>query len=394
MHFGQETVMDMRWMRWGLFCALVGLGLAARSADAEPWNRWLLKRVEADPEKRYELTEAQGPWMIMAASFSGEGEGPEQQAHTLILEIRKRFHVPAYLYDKAFDYSEKIRTNRLNQYGDPVVGKYRRGGTYREYAVLVGDFPRVDHADAQALLKKLKYSEIECMRLDGKKQDYAVLGGLRIMQREINRLAGHGHEVNAKRGPLGHAFLTTNPLLPDDYFRPKGLDSTVLRMNEHAEYSLLKCPGKYTVQVATFTGKIIIDPKKIRELEKRGTDDRELARESQLADAADKANRLAKALRDKGEEAYEFHDRNQSIVTIGSFQEIGTPGADGRIQLLPGIVRIMQKWGASMDPSSGNVGTPKQIAGIPLDIQATLVQVPERSLAADYQAPAWRLFRK
>ena len=28
-------------------------------------------RVEADPKKRYELTDNDGPWLIMAGSFSG-----------------------------------------------------------------------------------------------------------------------------------------------------------------------------------------------------------------------------------------------------------------------------------------------------------------------------------
>ena len=44
---------------------------------------------------------------------------------------------------------------------------------------------------------------------------------------------------------MGHAFITTNPMLPKDYFAPKGVDGFVLRLNEGLEFSLLNCPGKY-----------------------------------------------------------------------------------------------------------------------------------------------------
>ena len=54
---------------------------------------------------------------------------------------------------------------------------------------------------------------------------------------------------------MRNAFITTNPLLPDEYFVPKGLDRLVLEMNEPVKYSLLDCPGKYTVKIATFTGR-------------------------------------------------------------------------------------------------------------------------------------------
>ena len=55
---------------------------------------------------------------------------------------------------------------------------------------------------------------------------------------------------------MGHAFITTNPLLPADYYAPrKGIDELVLRMNKGVTHSLLDCPGKYTVQVAHFMGR-------------------------------------------------------------------------------------------------------------------------------------------
>ena len=56
---------------------------------------------------------------------------------------------------------------------------------------------------------------------------------------------------------------------------------------------------------------------------------------SELAEAAKKADKLTKALRKKGYEAYQFHDRYASIVTVGSFNSVGTPRADGRTEINP-----------------------------------------------------------
>ena len=57
---------------------------------APPWAKLLpFARIEADPNKEYWLSEENGPWMIMAASFTGEGA--RTQARELILELRRDF---------------------------------------------------------------------------------------------------------------------------------------------------------------------------------------------------------------------------------------------------------------------------------------------------------------
>jgi hypothetical protein len=103
------------------------------------------------------------------------------------------------------------------------------------------------------------------------------------------------------------------------------------------EQSLLACKGKYTVQVATFTGAVVMDQKKIREVQNGLSQI-----DSRLAEAATKANQLARALRQKGYEAYEFHDRHASIVTVGSFDTAGTPRPDGKLEMNPTMLRIIQ----------------------------------------------------
>ena len=103
--------------------------------------------------------------------------------------------------------------------------------------------------------------------------------------------------------------------------------------------------------------------------------------------AADKAHRLTVALRERGVDAYEFHDRIESIVTVGSFDSVGEPRADGKIEIHPTIHKILKMYGASRRelPGGGAMGLqPRTLAGISFDIQPVPVQVPRRSIASDY----------
>ena len=136
------------------------------------------------------------------------------------------------------------------------------------------------------------------------------------------------------------------------------------------------------MKVATFTGHVVIDQKVIKQVESGA------ALGSRLADAADKAHRLTLALREKGYEAYEFHDRYSSIVTVGSFKTPGTPRSDGRTEINPAIHKIMTTFGAQTTVVPGKaapeVGRPKKLVGIPFDLQPLPVEVPLRSLSSDY----------
>jgi len=109
--------------------------------------------------------------------------------------------------------------------------------------------------------------------------------------------------------------------------------------------------------------------------------------------AADNAHRLTEMLRDKGIEAYEFHDRFESVVTIGSFDTVGNRMADGRIDLHPQIHQIMESYGAEKKALPGQTRGlhPRTLGEIPFDVQAMPVQVPRRSLASDYASGNQRL---
>ncbi|HBO43678.1 MAG TPA: hypothetical protein DD670_07055 [Planctomycetaceae bacterium] len=356
----------------GLIVAMaVWAVLLTGSAVAAPTlgSIFSFSRVEADPQKDYQLTEQQGPWMILAATFSGEGA--DDQARELVLELRRRYKLPAYVYKKRFEFGDDANGRGVNQFGQPNRWVYRSGSEIEEIAVLVGEFDSVDAAEAKETLKEIKYARPEALDLKKKKHTNQNLASLR----EIYK-AKLEEGAKKKKGSMGQAFLVRNPL-HEGPVASTGVEPFVAKMNEGVEHSLLDCPGKFTVQVAHFAGAVVVDQgeiSKIRRGEKALTD-------SQLHEAAEKANRLTEILRRKGWEAYEFHDRHSSIVTVGGFDYVGTPRADGKIEIHPEIFRIIETFkGVPITP--GGLVSPKRIDGIHLDVQPLPVEVPKRSFGA------------
>jgi len=359
--------------------------LPAVAEAAPPWEKLLsVNRVEADPNKNYTLTEEDGPWMIMVQSFSGDGA--EAQAKQLVLELRKRYKLAAYVHPMRFEFGQTSGLG-VDRYGGPVRMKYQRGAEAHEIGVLVGNFSTVDDPEAQEALKRIKYMRPDTLEPEEGKKINASLAGWRYLQKQFLSATSE----KRKRGPMGHAFITTNPLLPKEFFANRGLDPFVVKMNDKAEFSLLKCPGKYTVQVAHFTGRVILDQKEIRAVASGKPMD------SKLAEAADKAHRMTVALRHKGYEAYEFHDRAASIVTVGSFDQVGTPRQDGRTELDPKVFTLMKTFGADQVTLPGQTAPsmqPKTITdagqSIPFDIQPIPVEVPKQSISGAYSRTASR----
>ena len=359
-----------RGLCWLALGAGIVCGLSAVAAAA-PWDKLMTNnRVEADPQKSYAVSEQNGPWMIIACSFSGPLAA--QQAQDLVIELRKRYKLPAYTSEMKLDLSKDLPT-RLDPMGRPRKMQYQRKlSEIDEIAVLVGDYPAVDDPQAQETLRKLRYYQPDCLKLEEGKPTARTLAGWRLLQ---TALLSPGNEKK-ERGPMGYAFITTNPVLPKESFTAKGVDELILKSNEGVENCLLDCPGKLTVQVATFTGRVIIDQKEINLINSKGKD-----MDGQLVEAALKANELTKALRIKGYEAYEFHDRYASIVTVGSFQSEGWPGPDGRVQIAPEIQAVIDRFKADTKVTPQNprgMPVPQEFIGIMFDPQPRLVYVPKR----------------
>ncbi|HUY90823.1 MAG TPA: hypothetical protein VMV10_18960 [Pirellulales bacterium] len=366
-----------------LAIALIALAGSSHAAAEAPWEKIaIFQRIEADPDNAYPVTERQGPWMIVVTPFSGDKA--EEQAQELVVELRSRYKLRAYTHEVDFDFSKDSEEQGAQ-------GFHRRRRRYqvekmREIAVMVGDFQSADDPRAQKALKKIRGLEPDCLntekRLKEGKAEYRTLANLRRIQQEINRQWG---SKDYPRGTLGHAFVTTNPLLPKDYFAPKGIDNVVLEMNAPVKYSLLDCPGRYSCKVATFKGAVLIDQKLIKEVE----NGKKLP--SRLEDAAISAHEMTMALRAKGYEAYEFHDRYMSIVTVGSFNAVGVKRPDGQIEIDPRLHALMETFSAEKQIVPGQaapkVGKPKNVLKIPFDVQALPVEVPHRPISSSYARP-------
>jgi hypothetical protein len=307
----------------------------------------------------------------------------------------------------------------LDDYGAPIRRRYQRGSEVQEHAVLVGEFPAIDDPEAQRMLQRIKTMEPKTLEAPDGELTSQSLAGVRQTFRYLKQRVGK----KVAAGPMGHAFMARNPLMPKEYFAPRGVDPEVAKWNAEVEHSLLDCPGKYTVKVATFRGRTLL---------KSANDDIEDKPGMRAADAEDplivgaqNAHALTVALREKGWQAFEFHDRHESYVTVGSFDEAETL-PDGR--LLPKTREaqiIAYTFGASspahnfekatyqelgVDESgiqkvqlqeesikqqfdqrfSKNIGDvtegfqPKRLVGVPFDILPQVIEAPKQSISSAY----------
>ena len=147
--------------QWVLGVCFVAVCIvASRVSAAPPWKKLIpFKSIEADPNRSYWLTEDNGPWMIFTTSFAGEGA--EQQAHDLVLELRKRYKLEAYMDKRHFDFTEPVYGKGLNRYGGPKRMKYRNATSFDEIAVLVGNYSSLDAPNAVEDLEVIKTAKRE-----------------------------------------------------------------------------------------------------------------------------------------------------------------------------------------------------------------------------------------
>jgi hypothetical protein len=367
-----------------------------QQAQAQDYPALPFKRA-ANSANSMKLTESVGPWLIMCYSFSGEDGA--QQAQLLAAELRKTHKLNAYTYTHRFDLTDKIKNNALigTEYvrlpnGDVALGSDGKpmlrdenlvpasNANIAETAVLVGSFSSVEDERAQKVLAKIKKLAPKTLAggdPDALANDDSLAGGtLEFYRKSVNR--SRGRQANA----LSNAFLLPNPLLPEDYFTAHSIDKFVIDLNKRVRYSLLDCKGKYSVRVATFRGKTVINANEI----KKQMDDlswhkrNRKAIESQLDECMNKANMLTKALRQEGIEAWEFHDREESYVCVGSFDWLKKTDAAGNEVQNPLIRQTILKYRGSVRHSNGN----PVAVGVPVPKSLQKLQ-GEKAIAYDIQ---------
>lgn len=329
-------------------------------------------KVSAEPR---ELTEEDGPWLILASTLVGEGS--KGRAQRLAGEIRRELKLPAYIYKESFDF-----TGDVNRVGATQRMRYANQYEYAAYAVLVGEYDTVDHPDVDKHLQILKTATPDVLSdPDEVAAETSLANPVTAVKALHKKLLEYRKDKPA--GPMANAFVTRNPLLPPEYFEAPEVDSFVRKLNEDVEHSLLDCGGKYTVVVKTFEGYgTIVDGKKDKEF--KPSRDR-------LIQFAKDAAKMVKELRKQGVEAYQYHDRHRSLVTVGSFDVLGREFPDGRFEYAPEIRKVVNEFSA-FNAQKARVVPGKQgvaanhVAMIPFDVEPTPIAVPKLSKRSLYSA--------
>ncbi|MDO4426115.1 MAG: hypothetical protein Q4D17_10175, partial [Planctomycetia bacterium] len=204
----------------------------------------------------YLVTEKNGPWFVNACVFADpDSNVAAEKAVALVKELREKFRLSAYIYVKEGE-GETMEgrpyyvVDPKNPEAPPQISNryyYLNPGVAKEFAVLVGDFASLEDPRAQRALNQIRVMKPECM---------------------TSSSSSHPLVAKNNEAPLARAFVTSNPLLPREYYVAPGLDSVVLAANKDIKrYSLLDCPGKYTVQVAVLKGVTTLNQQRIAQIQ-------------------------------------------------------------------------------------------------------------------------------
>ncbi len=354
------------------------------------------ERTAPASEEHLALKDEHGPWLILAMTFTGDDA--ETRAVQLTKELRSMLNAPVYVHRKEFDHSQPLAeaTARLH-YGSADTlytkrVKHANAAHEQTYSVLVGNFTSTDDPRIKDMLQKVKTAKPASLgNPDAKptKEDVATKDSNWLIATK-RAMLWQKSEHSAKKGKMGAAFVTRNPFLPDDYFQ-NAVDDFVVDLNSRVdppEQSLLNCKKRYTVRVATFTGRVVTElasgtaPK---------NKDDEIT--NRLHKAGNKAHELASLLRSKGVEAYEFHDRDASYVTIGGFDTLGEAAPNGGPFIYnPEMVSVMNQYcgynvvtlndGKTQSPMCKTL---KELPTIPFDIEGKFISVPKATTSKLYQ---------
>ena len=336
-----------------------------------------------------------GPWLILAATLTGADA--ETKANALARELRASLRLPCFVMTKTIGspenlavYSRKLIDQNGQQSDYKLKLKYANGSQeQRAFAVLVGEFTSIDDTRLTETLKRVRYTHPQTLAGKSERQPDSDEDESSWVVKQYRSLiwSRTDRESNRRKGKLGAAFATRNPLLPDDFFQPPKVDKFVEALNRESwvSYSLLDCPGRFTVRVASFEGKEVTD----------FGNGHQASRMDGISDALDRAaqqaNKLTVALRKKGEEAYEFHDKFGSYVTIGSFDAIGTE-FQGSFRYAPEIQQIVAAHCGYRnvqvrDPATGAIGYKQSLNSlerIPFDVEGKPMAVPRVSTSRLY----------
>ncbi len=348
-----------------VFLACLGIMLLATN-DAHAQLLKTSKKLETDSGKSYVVTKKCGPWMIMVTSL--RGNDPEstananKAAHELVMELRKK-GIPAWTHEQKGELEQIASFDRNGNNVKRFVASQRN-----RICVLAGEYASIDIDEKDPT--KARHAKIA--------QDT-----LAWMQRYRPKALEKGNfkPTPGRPGPLSRAFLTLNPLFTEEEIQQMAYDKDPLlkQLNKGQNFNLLLNPNKYTLIVATFQGssKHVLATGEKQEKEAIFKFDSMLEKNISLDKAGQSAWTLVHLLRNQGHEAYVFHERFRSVVTVGGFNDPNDPR----------IAKFVEQWGPKLKPdpkTRQDVVTPEilQIDGnnpqlFVMDLNPELMKVPK-----------------
>jgi hypothetical protein len=277
-------------------------------------------RVESDPGKDYPVTPAAGEWLIIVQSYTGDLAA--EQARKLCIELRSKYDMPAYIFNRGQEerakQQEEYRKRRqqqedwLRERGLTTDMPFRMPHVRIEeqFAVLIGGYKDLDSASrALEKIKKLPPPAKELM-------DYVPVALPSADKKD------KGHIEGAFLNPFLRAFCVRNPTIPHE--KPKEQPDPLLKeMNADETYSVFKCSKPWTLKVKEFTGMIVTGQKAAPT---RFIDSLFGKHQDTLGASAMQAHEIARVLRDHMKlEAYVMHTRYGSVVTVGGYDSRDDP---------------------------------------------------------------------
>jgi hypothetical protein len=272
--------------------------------------------VIADPNREYPITPDAGPWMILAASYTGP-DAPEL-ARQCVLQVRARDNLNAYVFNYADEERRKQQEelDRIQQ-GQPGARR-KRIRMDEQCGVLVGGYPDMETAHkALDTVKKLNPPKLD-------------LGPNKTTTEFVTFItpnpATKGATVQrAEVNPFTNAFVTRNPSMPHDSAADRTkCDPFLKELNDGRPYNLLTCKKPYSLAVIELQGTAVIAPRTETSkflsslgLGSRGGD--------VLNASARQAEEIARVLREMKLEAYVLHTRHSSIVAVGGYDDPNDP---------------------------------------------------------------------
>jgi len=265
-----------------------------------------------EPVEPYLLTKDVGPFMVLARVF--RGPDAERMALALVKELRAEYKLPAFIL-RTKDYPGKsmirgVPPTARSEVKVADIGMPEKIRTFDEAAVLVGDEKTL--ADSEKLLHRVRKINPKCLEAMPKLYFW--------------------------RTGLSYAIRTTNPYAPAQTLYQRTTDKLVVQMNGGLR-SILNCPGRYSLQVAEFTGRSAYQFGGQEFTAQNLPNVRTSPLRTAAADAEKMADKLAKDpdVARLGQPVYVYHDRSSSRVFIGAFSSERDPGA---AQLREALMRL------------------------------------------------------